>query len=258
MRIKAVRRVDMRRGQPEHHLRTGMRTRPYAIAVAVTIGACTSTTVYNVIGTPGPDAGDAMLVVSDATADRDGDAASADVSQEPRLADDGNASTDTEEGSADVVAPIDTGDHTDTAKPTTDAGCSPPPKGLPCDPGNVQCGGPCSVPANLCCGEQNDSGVASLACVTSTSTCPGLKQECDGSEDCPNGKVCCLVASSTMASGVTISCQPSCSGGIFATQVCKSDSECPAGPCIPQTCALGSLTMVIESCMAIPAVCTPL
>src|ERR1700722_10600638 len=123
----------------------------------------------------------------------------------------------------------DTATMPDTAM-APDAGCVVPPMGQPCDPGVVECGGSaCAVPASFCCASSGDANVASEMCVAAGGACSGLEEKCNEKADCPGSEVCCLVATSLAQQGISISCQPVCTGGLFSIQVCKSDTECPGG-----------------------------
>jgi hypothetical protein len=140
--------------------------------------------------------------------------------------------------------------------PPQSDGCVIPPGGQSCTPGVVACGSnaSCKVPAEECCLMATGSG----ACLPAGAKCPGgLPVACAEASDCPAGDICCLVVTTPSVTGVAISCQPSCSGGIFSLQICRSDTECPNGQCIAQNCSLGGGSLTVEACGLIPQVCTP-
>lgn len=157
------------------------------------------------------------------------------------------------------VSPGDTGGPRDTsvsdtgASPPVDTGAAPvdsgiacdrPSGGDPCDPGQVQCNGaPCNVSTHFCCADDTKSS----SCVASGSTCGANALHCDEKADCPAGQVCCLIAKSF--SNADARCQTSCSGGLFAIQLCKTNAECLGGAkCVVQTCSGAKM----EACGSIP------
>jgi hypothetical protein len=167
-----------------------------------------------------------------------------------------------------TVTPVDAGPPVPTPPPVADASvpdvsvvvdasaCVVPPGGEPCDPGVVQCGpAQCPVPATQCCVEMGSGGTIGGSCQPPSASCAGLSEACDETSDCPTGNVCCLIAQSTAISGISTQCMPSCQGGFFAVQLCRSDTECAGGQCIAQTCPeVGNLP--VEACSNVPT-CVP-
>jgi hypothetical protein len=164
---------------------------------------------------------------------------------------------------------VDTGSPIPT--PTIDATSPPPPPavdsgttiqsdacvipagGKSCNPSEVSCGtSMCTIPAEMCCLEESGQE----ECVAAGASCTGLPQTCDEASDCPGGEVCCLEATSPSVAGVSVKCETSCTGGLFSIQICRSDTECPGGQCIPQTCSLGGGSLSVEACGLIPEFCT--
>jgi hypothetical protein len=81
----------------------------------------------------------------------------------------------------------------------------------------------CAAP-QICC-----ASFMNRQCVDSTLTsCPGgTRIECDGPEDCKDGKLCCASASGA-------SCQASC---LLAKPVCHTQADCEgdANNCCPES-----------------------
>jgi hypothetical protein len=127
--------------------------------------------------------------------------------------------------------------------------CAPPDGGLPCDPGQVSCGGsPCPTSTSFCCETVTGS---SGTCDQIGATCTQSEVHCDEGADC-DGSVCCLAIAVSFATSVKATCHATCPTGTY--RLCRSNTECGAGQsCIPQTCLGGGST---EACTTVPG-CTP-
>jgi hypothetical protein len=176
-----------------------------------------------------------------------------------------DSATVTRQDSGAVVT--DSAVATDSAAGATDSavdssgdagGCAMPEGGTPGDPGFVACPcgtNECSIMSNVCCYTENEAGAVVASC-QAKSSCDGIAAACDEKADCTGANVCCLLAQSLTATGVSMSCQAQCSGGLFSIQLCKTDGECGAtGPCIAQTCSLAGTALVLQACGNIPT-CT--
>ncbi len=110
----------------------------------------------------------------------------------------------------------------------------------------------CATPAEVCClGANGMEG-----CQPAGTPCNGLSQACDETTDCPAGDICCLDVMSPSVTGVQVQCAAACTGGLFSVQLCRSDTECASGQCIPQNCMLGGGSLSVEACSMIPT-CMP-
>jgi len=110
--------------------------------------------------------------------------------------------------------------------------CNPPDGGLPCEPGKIDCAGStCSAPATFCC---QTASATSGTCDQPGALCAESELHCDEAADCEGG-VCCMTINA-FSTTVKATCQSACATGSF--QLCRSDTECGAGKCIPQTCPL--------------------
>jgi hypothetical protein len=77
---------------------------------------------------------------------------------------------------------------------------------------------------------------------------------CAGASDCEAGSRCCVSTSLTPV------CSSQCpaivdsvdAGAAQSVQVCKTNGECEGGLCLPQVCSLGSISIAIQACSAIP------
>ena len=89
--------------------------------------------------------------------------------------------------------------------------------------GQIFCqGAMCTIPSQICC-----IGFPIGGCIPSfPSTCvAGVQINCDDSNDCPAGQLCCAAHGIGM-SVANASCQSSCNNG---TVLCTGSTNCPAG-----------------------------
>ncbi len=113
-----------------------------------------------------------------------------------------------------------------------------PSGGVPCDPGQVQCGqmtcGP--TPGSACCVTDNGAQC-------DQPMCGGRTVACDETADCPSGMLCCMLVTPDQG-GPSTDCRTDCAG---APVVCKTNAECPNG-CVAQQCASHGSTVRVETC----------
>ncbi len=138
--------------------------------------------------------------------------------------------------------------------------------------GRVRCGKDaqqstveCPIDGYLCCWKSTD---AAFACQLDTSSCSSTSPQqtpvnikaqldCDGSEDCTGGKICCYT---TQATGHSTSCmlpadckdEPSSGYSTYRRQVCNPDhtvpTDCANGTCKPGNGYNGNLPASLYVC----------
>ena len=117
------------------------------------------------------------------------------------------------------------------------------------DPGVVDCNGtPCASNGSYCCVEPPPG---TIRCVPeTTSSCGGLRRQCDESADCPTGEQCFIPPNAAIFVAYNTTCAAFVPGDPYSYQVCKSSAECVNGqPCVAQNCR----GQIIRTCGPIPA-----
>jgi hypothetical protein len=117
------------------------------------------------------------------------------------------------------------------------------------DPGSVQCNGvACDSATSYCCVERPPG---TTRCVPqSTSSCGGLRRQCDEAADCPSGEQCLIPPNAALAIRLDTTCGVASPNDPVVHQVCKSSTECVNGqPCVAQTCQ----GEIVRTCGPIPA-----
>jgi hypothetical protein len=155
------------------------------------------------------------------------------------------AATDAAPGSADAAV-IDGGlpDGMSAADTGPDAPSGPV-------AGHISCGNAtCDEATQFCCA-QADGGAS---CQTTEPACAalgGVRRQCEKTDDCASGSVCCFDFSSIPA---TASCRNNdCNGGGgMRVQACRSQGDCASGTCATRSCLVGGS---IESCAAFAPEC---
>jgi hypothetical protein len=160
---------------------------------------------------------------------------------------------------------VDSGTSAESGIDASDSGgCVTPPKGAPCDPGVVQCGGSaCSVSGgrstNVCCEPQVDAGTLAVCENNSPDAagCSGLPLGCDEAADCDSG-VCCFFELPWAGAFGNTYCSPywPCAYHQGGWLICKTDADCqpqaavePDTKCVPESCVLSGAQVELGFCV---------
>jgi hypothetical protein len=137
-------------------------------------------------------------------------------------------------------------------QPTRDAGLRDgavvPVDGGGVDPGFVACNGvQCESTTSYCCVEPPPGTIRCVA--QTTSSCGGLRRQCDEAADCPTGEQCYIPPNAALFVAYNTTCG-AFTPDPYSYQVCKSSAECVNGQtCVAQNCR----GQVIRTCGQIPA-----